>query len=262
MNGNGFFGIRKDGSAVIGTMAEYEAMKADLQEGIGGAGVQLIVDGVIRCPSPMADFSSGRESRTAVGITSTGRVVFMVLDGRQSPRSAGGTEFEAARIMKDAGCVDALLLSGGYASTFVARDAATKTFGVINQPSDGAERSVATSLMVFTNEHEWASGVMTVEPTITSDGEMTYTCLHCGAVKTEVISRGILGDANDDGDADLTDAVDMLEWFCESPVELNLANSDVNGDGVTDMLDIATMLVLTSGGEGVSVTGMMNEVIE
>ena len=36
-------------------------------------------------------------------------------------------------------------------------------------------------------EHVWDSGVVSVEPTCTDDGQMTYTCTECGEEKTSDI---------------------------------------------------------------------------
>ena len=38
--------------------------------------------------------------------------------------------------------------------------------------------------------HAWDDGVMTKEPTVTADGEMTYTCFVCGETKTEPLPPG------------------------------------------------------------------------
>ena len=35
--------------------------------------------------------------------------------------------------------------------------------------------------------HSWDEGVVTVEPTATTEGEMTYTCMRCGETRTEVL---------------------------------------------------------------------------
>jgi len=143
VNGNGFFGILNDGSAVIGTTAEYNSIyKGKVSEGIAGFGAMLIEDGKI-----VTTDDGTRASRTAVGITATGKVVLMVLDGRQEPVSCGGTMVEIANIMLEAGCVKAVNLDGGGSTTYVAKQPGDETFGVVNKPSDGFARSVSTSLM-------------------------------------------------------------------------------------------------------------------
>ena len=144
INSSGFFGILKDGTPVIATTKEYnEIYKDQVAEGVAGFGATLIKDGKIVAPE-----NTSRASRTAVGITKTGKVVFMVLDGRQEPFSCGGDMKEIAQIMLDAGCVQAINLDGGGSSTFVARQPGDDELSVVNKPSDGFARSVSTSLMM------------------------------------------------------------------------------------------------------------------
>ena len=146
-NANGFFGILKNGKAVIGTTAEYHAMKDQVAEGLAGFGSTLVHEGKISI-SATSNYYTSRASRTAVGITRTGKVVFMVLDGRQEPVSCGGSMEEIAQIMLEAGCVEAINLDGGGSTTFVAQQPGDTDVSLVNNPSDGFQRSVSTSLMM------------------------------------------------------------------------------------------------------------------
>ena len=147
INGNGFFGILDDGTAIIASTDDYNKIYKDrVKEGIAGFGDTLIKDGKIVI-TETENYYSSRASRTAIGITKTGKVVFMVLDGRQEPVSCGGSMIEIAQIMLDAGCVNAVNLDGGGSSTFVARQAGDEEISLINIPSDGYARSVSASLM-------------------------------------------------------------------------------------------------------------------
>ena len=141
-----FFAILKDGTAMIGSSSDYAAYKDQIQEAVGGS-VYLVKDGKSVVTSA-ADYYNSRHSRTCVGITAEGKVVLMVLDGRQEPFSAGGSAEELAQIMLDAGCVTAINLDGGGSTTFVAKQEGSDTLTVVNRPSDGYERSVSSSLMV------------------------------------------------------------------------------------------------------------------
>ncbi len=148
ISGSGFFGITKDGKAIIGTTAEYNSTyRGQLQEAVGGFGTVLIKDGK-NVVGTSSNHTDSRASRTSVGITSTGKVVLMVLDGRQEPYSCGGSMEEIAQIMFEAGCVHAVNLDGGGSSTFVAKLQGADELAVINSPSDGAARSVSTSLLM------------------------------------------------------------------------------------------------------------------
>ena len=147
VDGGGFFAIMKDGTAMIGTKADYAVYKDQIQEAVGGFGTTLIKDGKI-CITASSSYYVNRASRTAVGITKTGKVVFMVLDGRQEPFSCGGSMEEIAQIMLEAGCVHAINLDGGGSTTFVAKQEGADELSVVNSPSDGFARSVATTLMM------------------------------------------------------------------------------------------------------------------
>ena len=141
-----FFAILKDGTSIIGGSAEWAAYKDQIQEAVGGS-IYLIKDGKITVNSS-SNYYDNRASRTCVGITADGKVVLMVLDGRQEPFSAGGSAEEIAQIMLEAGCVTAINLDGGGSSTFAAKEEGADKVTVVNRPSDGYERSVSSSLLV------------------------------------------------------------------------------------------------------------------
>ena len=142
----GFFAILKDGTAMIGTKEDYDANKEQIKEGIQAFGSVLVKDGKV-CVTKQANYTGSRASRTAIGITEDGKVVMMVLDGRQLPRSAGGAMEEIAQIMLEAGCVDAVNLDGGGSTTYLSKPAGSDEIQLVNTPSDGYARSVATSLV-------------------------------------------------------------------------------------------------------------------
>lgn len=145
-NGNNFFAILKDGTPVIAPNRQWAEYKDQVQEAVGGS-IYLVKDGKIATAST-SDYYTTRASRTCVGITYDGKVVLMVLDGRQEPYSCGGANAEIAQIMLDAGCITAINLDGGGSSTYVAKQEGSDTATVVNRPSDGYERSVSSSLLV------------------------------------------------------------------------------------------------------------------
>ena len=83
-----------------------------------------------------------RHPRTAIGQLADGRLIFVVVDGRQPGYSIGMTTFEMALTMLRFGAVRAMQLDGGGSST-MAFDGT-----VLNSPSDGRERPVPTALML------------------------------------------------------------------------------------------------------------------
>lgn len=85
-----------------------------------------------------------RAPRTVVGTHRDGHLILAVIDGRQPDHSIGATLREAARLMLQLGCSDALNLDGGGSSMlYLAEKAAAGaplqdgvTAGVVNLPSD------------------------------------------------------------------------------------------------------------------------------
>lgn len=141
-----FFAILDDGTPVIGSSGDWAAYEGRVKEAVGGS-IFLVKNGEI-CVTTSADYYNSRASRTCVGITADGKVVLMVLDGRQEPFSAGGSAEEIAQIMLDAGCTTAINLDGGGSTTFAAKEEGADSVTVVNRPSDGYERSVSSSLLV------------------------------------------------------------------------------------------------------------------
>lgn len=119
----------------------------NIWQAVGGQ-YWLVRDGVDVTADASGSYLTDRHSRTVVGITDDGKVVLMVLDGRQEPFSCGGTMHELAQIMLEAGCKYAMNIDGGGSTTFGARPEGEDSFKVINRPSDGSERSISSGLII------------------------------------------------------------------------------------------------------------------
>lgn len=97
-------------------------------------------------------FNTGRNPRTAIGLTKDNKLIAVVVDGRAS-QSDGMSNTELAQVMKSLGCEEAMNLDGGGSST-----AWVKSEGVVNYPSDnkkfdhGGERAVATVIAFVMNK--------------------------------------------------------------------------------------------------------------
>lgn len=156
-----FFGILKDGSAVIGDYNKFNEVKDNVEEALGGNAI-LVKDGqVFETPQTGTD----KEPRTAVGIKSNGNVFFVTVDGRQEPYSAGLSMDDLAQLMISMGAIQALNLDGGGSTTHLSRIPGTDNLEVKNRPSDNSERSVANSWMIISKEpitHEFNSAY--IEP--------------------------------------------------------------------------------------------------
>lgn len=97
-------------------------------------------------------FNTNRHPRTAIGLTADGRLLAVVVDGRNA-EAHGMSISELSRLMQALGCVEAMNLDGGGSST-----AWVQTHGVVNYPSDnkhydhGGERGVATVIGFMISE--------------------------------------------------------------------------------------------------------------
>lgn len=88
------------------------------------------------------DVYYGNPDRTAIGITSDGKIVLFVCDGRITS-SLGAYQTELAQIMKDIGCVHAMNLDGGGSTGMW-----VKGSGMINY-MDGSWREVKSTCGFF-----------------------------------------------------------------------------------------------------------------
>ena len=108
-------------------------------DAVGGAPL-MIQDGQIlgQCNS-----GCGIQPRTGIGVTANGRILMVVVDGRQPRWSLGPSLDEFARIMRDLGAVDALNLDGGGSTEMVVNGE------VVNRPSDGRQRQLSNAILVL-----------------------------------------------------------------------------------------------------------------
>jgi hypothetical protein len=107
-------------------------------DAVGGDPI-LLLDGA---QTPIC-VSCARQPRTAIGITATGKILLVVIDGRQSRWSRGATLGELRTILRDLGAVDALNLDGGGSSEMVVKGE------VVNRPSDGRERRITNAVLIL-----------------------------------------------------------------------------------------------------------------
>ena len=107
-------------------------------DAVGGDPI-LLLDGA---QTPVC-VSCARQPRTAVGVTANGKILLVVIDGRQPRWSRGATLGELRTILRDLGAVDALNLDGGGSSEMVVDGE------VVNRPSDGRERRITNAVLIL-----------------------------------------------------------------------------------------------------------------
>ena len=143
-NGEPYFAILKDGTAVI---RESNVPLDDVQEAVGGSNI-LVKDGKALDFGGSGAYGTGVNPRTVIGIKPDGTVVTLVNDGRNAPISYGRSFQELADIMESMGCETALNLDGGGSTTFLSKPEGSDKLECRNNPSDGTERTVSSSLLI------------------------------------------------------------------------------------------------------------------
>ena len=107
----------------------------------------LLKDGKV--PDKFSMDSPGRHPRTVVGSTQDGNQLLLVtIDGRHNS-SLGMTLTEAARLMLQLGAYNALNLDGGGSTTMVTRTPGANDLQVVNRPSEGIQRRIASAIGIF-----------------------------------------------------------------------------------------------------------------
>jgi len=98
------------------------------------------------------DVAKGRAPRTAIGITSNGKLLLVCVDGRRPKTSDGMNLKELSNLMIKLGATDAMNLDGGGSTTLYLMGK------VMNSPSDGCERPVSQALILKTRDGEEMAG--------------------------------------------------------------------------------------------------------
>jgi len=91
-------------------------------------------------------FATSRHPRSFIGLTKDGKVLFVVVDGRQPGYADGMSLYELRILSRALGCTDAMNLDGGGSTTLYVNGQNRK--GVVNKPSDPIERPVASILYI------------------------------------------------------------------------------------------------------------------
>ncbi len=111
-----------------------------------GGGPRLVRDGKsvdeFAAEGFSKNFSRQDAPRTAVGVTASGELLLVTVDGRQAGRNAGVSLKELSRILVSLGAQQGINLDGGGSTT------SWLDGKVINRPSDGRERKISTALVV------------------------------------------------------------------------------------------------------------------
>ena len=104
----------------------------------------VLQNGVIQYASGCRADLCMKNPRTAVGVTATGGIIILVVDGRSSG-SYGLTLYQLGQQMQALGAVNAMNLDGGGSSTMW-----IKGMGIVNHPTDSTgERPVSNAIVIM-----------------------------------------------------------------------------------------------------------------
>lgn len=139
------FGISSTNAPLIAQISSTNSWSA-AKHALGG-GPNLLTNGAVNVTTSQEGFDPSFESRaprTAVGFTSSNTLMLVTVDGRNVGGAAGMTLNELATYMTYLGCSQAMNLDGGGSTTMW-----TSGSGIVNNPSDGTERTVVSALGIF-----------------------------------------------------------------------------------------------------------------
>ena len=117
-------------------------------EDILGAGPKLVTAGRVDITTArekmLPTFATDLHPRTAIASLADGRILLIVVDGRQPPVSVGVSLEQLARLLIEFGAVDAMNLDGGGSTAMVVQGK------IVNHPSDPTgERPVSDAILVL-----------------------------------------------------------------------------------------------------------------
>ena len=178
----GFVALGQDRAEIFGTGGGVTPVADWMHEVVSGR-PQVVTEGEA-LTSSSDSICTGRHPRTAVGLSRDRRTLYLVVVDGRSSTSVGMTCAELGGLMRNLGAYDAVNLDGGGSSTMWVRGQ-----GLVNQPSDGSQRSVANHLAVIAS----GQGVpVSCDPTV----DDTVHQIH-------VYDSGGIIDIDGDGVADL-----------------------------------------------------------
>jgi hypothetical protein len=139
--------VRKVNRPCGGTIQAAQAW-SDIIEAQGGNYFTLR-SGRIAAPSS-ATYRAGsqRHPRTGLGVTASGTVLMVTVDGRRTA-SRGVTLAEMGQLLRSLGARDAFNLDGGGSTVMARHNVGSGSFVVANQPSDGGQRPATQAFAAF-----------------------------------------------------------------------------------------------------------------
>jgi hypothetical protein len=138
--------LRKEGSLL--NVRRPGLSKWKMQTAVGGGPV-LMQNGEIKITNEeelkfYGKAINDKHPRTAMGYTSNGKLIILVVEGRHAGIAEGATLIQLAQIFKDLGCMEALNLDGGGSSCMLVNGKET-----IKVSDAGGQRPVPAVFEIF-----------------------------------------------------------------------------------------------------------------
>jgi len=131
-------GFTDSGKLVAGRMDDYKIREMNFKWAVE-FGPALIINGE---KTALNAWTGGFSPRTAIGQTEDGRVLLLVIDGRQLS-SIGATLQDIQTVLYENGAVNAITLDGGSSSSMVYQGR------LVNDPSEGAAGRRLPNAIIF-----------------------------------------------------------------------------------------------------------------
>lgn len=133
-----------------------------ITEALSGRPV-LVKAGKVADMSRIDALNITRHPRTSIGYNDK-QIFLVTVDGRRPGYADGMTSFELAELMLSLGATEAVNLDGGGSTTFVVRRPGEAKLSVANRPSDGQERAVGNTLLVYCTAPQGSLAHLYVSP--------------------------------------------------------------------------------------------------
>lgn len=142
-----FLALLPEGSHLAFTLTITGGWES-VTQAVSGPAIVVRENGVAIDPY-IRGYADVARARSGIGLTARGDVVLFAIDGRQPGYSMGVTLDELAELMVSQGIVTGLAFDGGGSTTLGIRLPGDDGVTMVNRGSDGSERAVGNSLLIF-----------------------------------------------------------------------------------------------------------------
>ncbi len=236
------------------TSATGDERWANVVNGLGSEGETLIENGVVSTSLP-----KGAAPRTAVGITAEGKVIFYVIDGRQSGHSYGVQLKTLAARLSELGCVDAINLDGGGSTTIMGVYPGSDELSVLNSPSDGNLRPV-TNFIFLKNNNERTGVLKDIYVTPQQDKYLTGTSVELTAEGIDTAYYSMEpGDVTYSVDGESSIEGNLLTLRGSGTVKVTVSSGEIQTTSEHYVYDTPDRIEVYGNGEKVSSINLNND---